>query len=434
MATVAKTVHCVLKRPAPRASTASTDRAASAAVATQSGAASSSRVARCGSSAMKAAASASCKADVHEQRRRPVAGDAGVDLAQQGEAPEEHAHHHRGGEPQPAAEAGERVGGAGDDGEIDHQRPGARRLRRHEQRHHQRARQPEARQRRSVQGGGQHGGDADDAEQDEGGGRADELVERVRGIDGAERADGAGGGEDARHMRGGDRLHGRARARCGGTIRRRRPAPARTGRRARCARRGRRCPARSRSAPAAGRPTPAGGRRPTPPSACRAAPPAWCRWARVSVLAQVQRPPAAEGGATAGGGSGVGVTASGRRGRSGWGRHHGDLACGGRGLGGGRTRTLAPQVLQFVLQPAQPRQDAVELELQRRHALARAHGHQQGDEADQNDQEFHSNRPSAACLARPHGACPDHATARSAERKSAAVPSCTELWRAGAAP
>jgi hypothetical protein len=61
MATAANVVHCMLKRPTTRANTASTDRAASAAVATQSGDASLSGVARCGSSAMNAAASASCR-------------------------------------------------------------------------------------------------------------------------------------------------------------------------------------------------------------------------------------------------------------------------------------------------------------------------------------------------------------------------------------
>jgi hypothetical protein len=62
---------------------------------------------------------------------------------------------------------------------------------------------------------------------------------------------------------------------------------------------------------------------------------------------------------------------------------------------------LSPQIVECILQPAQPRQKAVELELQRRHPLARVEGQEQGDEADENDQEFHANRPSAA-----RGACP----------------------------
>ena len=57
-----------------------------------------------------------------------------------------------------------------------------------------------------MQRGSEHGGDTDDAEEDEGGGRADESVERMRGIGGAEGAGRAGGGEDARHMRGGNGL------------------------------------------------------------------------------------------------------------------------------------------------------------------------------------------------------------------------------------
>ena len=142
-----------------------------------------------------------------EQCGRPAACAVAVDLAHQGETPEEHAHNHCGRQPQPAAQAGERVGRSGDNAEIDHQRPGARRLRRDEHRHHERAGKPKARQRRSVQGGGQHGGNADDAEENEGRGWADEAVERVRGIGGTERARRTGRGEDARHVRGGDRRH-----------------------------------------------------------------------------------------------------------------------------------------------------------------------------------------------------------------------------------
>ena len=57
-----------------------------------------------------------------------------------------------------------------------------------------------------MQRGSEHGGDADQAEQDEGRGGADEAVERMRGIGGAEGAGGAGGGEDARHVGGGNGL------------------------------------------------------------------------------------------------------------------------------------------------------------------------------------------------------------------------------------
>jgi hypothetical protein len=62
---------------------------------------------------------------------------------------------------------------------------------------------------------------------------------------------------------------------------------------------------------------------------------------------------------------------------------------------------VSPQIVEGILQPAQPRQKAVELELQRRHPLARVEGQEQGDEADKNNQEFHANRPSAARVARP---------------------------------
>src|SRR5262249_45000767 len=56
MVTSAKTVHCASKRPTNSASTARSDKVASAAVATQSGVAAASGVDRCGSSAINIAA------------------------------------------------------------------------------------------------------------------------------------------------------------------------------------------------------------------------------------------------------------------------------------------------------------------------------------------------------------------------------------------
>src|SRR4030095_5885164 len=100
----------MLKRPTTRANTASTDKAARAAVATQSGDASLSGVARCGSSAMNVAASGSCTPTVTNRPGRPPPCTVAVDLAHQGETPEEHAHTHCGRQPQPAAQASERVG------------------------------------------------------------------------------------------------------------------------------------------------------------------------------------------------------------------------------------------------------------------------------------------------------------------------------------
>ena len=269
-----------VERAAPRASTASTDRAASAAVAIQSGIAASSGVARCGSSAMKAAASANCRATctnsaaLQGRRRGPPARHwpgRHDHLAQQREAPHDCARDHRRRQPQPAPQPRQRECRGGDDGEIDHQRPGARRLRGYQHRHHQRAGEAEAGQRRPVQGRGDHGGDADQAEQDEGRSRADEAVERVRGIDRAEGAGGAGGGQHARHMRCGDRLH---RQRALGAANHS-PAATSDERQQRTkqprARRGRTRPARSNSAPAAPRRAPAPARQARPPSACRAA-------------------------------------------------------------------------------------------------------------------------------------------------------------------
>ena len=98
----------------------------------------------------------------------------------------------------------------------------------------------------------------------------------MRGIDGAESADRAGSGEDARHVGGGDRLDRQPRS----VRRNHSPAATRVSekrRRAPRVRRVRTCPARSNSAPAAARRAPAPGRRPRPPSACPAAPPAWPR-------------------------------------------------------------------------------------------------------------------------------------------------------------
>ena len=147
--------------------------------------------------------------NVNEERRRPKDFAAQVHAAAQREAPDHRACDRRSGEPQPAAQAGKRIGGTCDDGEIDHERPGVGLLGLDEQRHDERAREPEAGKRRPMQGGGKHGGDADGAEQDEGRGRADELVQRMRGVDGAERADGARGGQDARDVRGGNGADGR---------------------------------------------------------------------------------------------------------------------------------------------------------------------------------------------------------------------------------
>src|SRR5262249_34320303 len=51
--------------------------------------------------------------------------------------------------------------------------------------------------------------DGDNAEQDEGGGRGYEVIERVCGVDGPERANGAGGGENAWYMGRGDGRDGK---------------------------------------------------------------------------------------------------------------------------------------------------------------------------------------------------------------------------------
>ena len=93
----------------------------SAAAAIQSGVAAWSGVARCGSSAMKAAASASCRptctnrADAQWPRR---SGDL-----RSARNPRRTRRRPRPGEPQPAAQPGQRIGRPRDGGEIDHERP-----------------------------------------------------------------------------------------------------------------------------------------------------------------------------------------------------------------------------------------------------------------------------------------------------------------------
>ena len=60
--------------------------------------------------------------DVHEQGGRPVAGRT-ARLGEHDGAPDEGARDHGGGEPQPAAQPGQRIGRRRDNAEIDHERP-----------------------------------------------------------------------------------------------------------------------------------------------------------------------------------------------------------------------------------------------------------------------------------------------------------------------
>jgi hypothetical protein len=93
------------------------------------------------------------------------------------------------GEPEPAAQARQRVGGAGDDGEIKDDRPWIGVRSRHQQGRDARADEPEAGERWPVQDRGQDRRERDGPEGDEGHGRANETIEPVRGVDRAERGD-----------------------------------------------------------------------------------------------------------------------------------------------------------------------------------------------------------------------------------------------------
>ena len=108
------------------------------------------------------------------------------------------------------------------------------------------------------------------AKQREGGGRADEAVNAVRGIDRAEQRESAGGGQDAGDIGVGDALDrhleaGPADELAGGDQR-----DAQNGSEDQPHTRGRKCRPRSNSGQGRCRRAPAPGRRPKPPSACRA--------------------------------------------------------------------------------------------------------------------------------------------------------------------
>ena len=85
-------------------------------------------------------------------------------MTDQHEAPQQPARYHRNSEPQPAAQTCQRVGGAGDHGQIGDEWPGVGSLRRHQKGHGERASEAEASERRSMQRGRQHGGNTDEAE------------------------------------------------------------------------------------------------------------------------------------------------------------------------------------------------------------------------------------------------------------------------------
>ena len=127
-------------------------------------------------------------------RREELAGAAAADLAGEDEPPQ----HGADGEPEPQAQPRQAIGDGGQHREIEHHRPGIGIVAVDQQRRDEGADQAEPGERGTMQGGGEHAGDADHAQGDEGGGRADEAIERMGGIDRAEGGHGAGGRQHGR--------------------------------------------------------------------------------------------------------------------------------------------------------------------------------------------------------------------------------------------
>ncbi len=145
--------------------------------------------------------------DDAERVRREQAG-----LAHSHQRPQ-HAERDGGdGEPAPHADAGEAERRRGDDGDVDVERPVVRLVGGDQHRRDECADDAEARERRAVQQRCGKRRERDKTERDEGCGGCEKVVQRVGGIDGAERDRGAGGREDRRNVGdrqrcdGGDRL------------------------------------------------------------------------------------------------------------------------------------------------------------------------------------------------------------------------------------
>ena len=181
----------------------------------------------------------------------------------------------RGGEQRPAAQPRDRRVGDQHDGEIAEQRPGARRLRGDEGRRHHRAEQANSRQRLTVDERQRDRADADHTQEGECQAGADEAIDAVRGIDGAEQRECPGGSQNARHVGAGDPLDRHPVAGAPDELAPRQPEPARAGPPWPAGRPARIFRLRSNSGRGRGRPAPAPGRRPKRPIACRA--PSRCR-------------------------------------------------------------------------------------------------------------------------------------------------------------
>ena len=121
-------------------------------------------------------------------------------LARQQEAPGEAAAGGRQRQPQPAAQARQRIGGDRDRREVEDDRPRRGMIGGNEQRRDLGADKAEAGERRPVQRGERQRRQSHGAEREERRARADESVERVRGVDAAEGGDDAGAGQRRRRV------------------------------------------------------------------------------------------------------------------------------------------------------------------------------------------------------------------------------------------
>ena len=106
-----------------------------------------------------------------------------------GEAPQDSANRGSQPQPQPFAQARESIGRSANDQDINDYRPGRRLARRDQERRCQRADETDAGKHGAMQRCGEHARDTDHAQRDKSKSRSDEFVKRMRGIDGAERAD-----------------------------------------------------------------------------------------------------------------------------------------------------------------------------------------------------------------------------------------------------
>ena len=119
--------------------------------------------------------------------------------------PQQRADRGRQREPLPEAQPREPVGGEDHEGEIEHDRPEPRLGRADEERARERGEEPERRERRSVQGRGQHRRDGDRAEEHERARRPDHAVEGVGRVYRRERGRGPGSGQHPGYVGRGDR-------------------------------------------------------------------------------------------------------------------------------------------------------------------------------------------------------------------------------------